>query len=152
MKKFIASVLTFLTFFCLCLFTACSHSTTDDSSSDSAFTITGTYQFHSFARQTPDDYQIIHAGVEYEGKIVPADAWLLTLREDNTFVMEISMFGSPDSTEGVWSSMGQDKIELSSAEGKEGLVFLIEGDLINCSYAPNSTDFYHITLKKAQTP
>ena len=152
MKKFITSVLTFLTFFCLCLFTACSHSTTDDSSSDSAFTITGTYQFHSFARQTPDDYQIIYADVEFQGKIFPANAWLLTLKEDNTFVMEISMFGSPESTEGVWSNMGNEKIELRSPEGEKGLIFLIEDNLLKCSYMANSTDYYNITLAKAPTP
>lgn len=152
MKKIITSVFAFLTLFYLCLLTSCSQPKADHSSSDSTFTVIGTYQFHSFALQTPDDYQIIYADVEFQGKIFPANAWLLTLKEDNTFVMEISMFGSPESTEGVWSNMGNEKIELRSPEGEKGLIFLIEDNLLKCSYMANSTDCYNITLAKAPTP
>lgn len=105
MKKVIAGITAGVATLLLCIFmAACSSS------------FTGTYKFYSMSMNMGGVSVNYEVGKEYMGMTISEDAYKLTINDDNTWTMEMSMMGTETTTKGTWEE--KDGKYYLSAEGE----------------------------------
>ncbi|MDE5766738.1 MAG: hypothetical protein K2I17_06190 [Clostridia bacterium] len=92
MKNIISAIVTAFTVLTLCIcLAACSDGAEGNS-------VVGTYKFSSATMYGEE----IKVGDEYMGITVDSDFYVLNMKDDNTFIMEVNFIGGEDTESGAW--------------------------------------------------
>jgi len=131
MKKFFAGLVVSVATLLLCIvMSACSSS------------FEGTYKFYSMSAQMGGVSINYEVGKEYSGVTFNEDVYTLTVNEDNTWTMEIDMFGSKASAKGTWEEK-DGKYYLTTEGESQAIEATLDGNKINFE-----KDGSKVTLKK----
>ena len=134
MKKVISAIVTAFTVLtmCICL-AACAKS------------VEGTYKFSSMSMQNGSVSVEIKAGESYMGITVDSDAYVLTMKNDNTWTMEVKL-GSSMTQSGTWEEKDGKYLLSVTSEGAA------ESDVIEATLSGSTLTFEQdgmkLTLKK----
>ena len=131
MKKLLLCAISCILAACCALFVAC----------DNTNSIAGTYKFESMTMTMSGETVTIAAGEEYAGMTVTEDFYIIEIKDDNTFVMTMTMGTESESYTGTWSK-NENTLSLT-AEG-ETIEATIDGNKITMAMSTYAT----IVLKK----
>lgn len=95
---------------------------------------TGTYKFSSMEVDMGGMKVSVTAGEAFMGMTITEDAFVLELKDDNTWTMSVNFGGSADVTEGEWSAEGStvtltDDSGVSQSGKLDGKNFILSSDV-----------------------